>query len=112
MDEILECVGITDLKNILDLIVEKIPKFGKLEDVETYKLLRIINTLLKRISKTEDFHIRGQLQMTITKILPLCHDSGFRYRPFPHKIDDEKNEDELLAIFRDEHTVISTQFYE
>lgn len=29
-----------------------------LADVQ-YQLLRIINTLLKRISKTTDFHVRG-----------------------------------------------------
>ena len=43
-------------------------------------MLRIVNHLLKRISKTEDYLIRGQLQFTLTKILPICHDSGFHYR--------------------------------
>lgn len=43
-------------------------------------MLRIINHLLKRISKTEDYLIRGQLQFTLTKILSICHDSGFHYR--------------------------------
>jgi hypothetical protein len=43
-------------------------------------LLRVINHLLKRISKTEDYLIRGELQFALTKILPICHDSGFHYR--------------------------------
>lgn len=46
-----------------------------------HHLLRIINTLLKRISKTTDFHIRGELHLTITKILSFGHESGFVYQP-------------------------------
>jgi hypothetical protein len=44
------------------------------------RLLRVINYLLKRISKTEDYLTRGQLHFTLTKILSICHDSGFHYR--------------------------------
>ena len=80
LDDVLECVGVTDLKQVLDVIRDRVGNFGKLEQMEEYKLLRIINTLLKRISKTEDFHVRGELQMSLTKILTLCHDSGFHNR--------------------------------
>lgn len=52
LDDLLECVGVTDLKKILDIIGEKITKFKNLSDKDTYKLLKIVNTLLKRISKT------------------------------------------------------------
>lgn len=50
-----------------------------LSDVQ-YQILRIINTLLKRISKTTDFQVRGELHLTITRIMNLCHESGFDYR--------------------------------
>jgi hypothetical protein len=59
-----------------------------LEESDQYKLLRIINHLLKRISKTEDYHIRGQLHLTLTRFLPICHDSGFHYRAVPAKASD------------------------
>ena len=80
LDNVLECVGVTDLKQVLNVIRDWVGNFGKLEQMDEYKLLRIINTLLKRISKTEDFHMRGELQMSLTKILTLCHDSGFHTR--------------------------------
>jgi len=44
--------------------------------------------LLKRISKTEDYHIRGQLHFTLTKFLPICHDSGFNYRSVQAKASE------------------------
>ena len=64
-------------------------------------MLRIINNLLKRVSKTEDFLIRGELQVALTKILTICHDSGFHYRFQPMKItpilkeNDEKFDEEF-----------------
>jgi hypothetical protein len=59
-----------------------------LGEADQNKLLKIINHLLKRISKTEDYHIRGQLHFTLTKFLPICHDSGFHYRAPTTKASD------------------------
>lgn len=88
LDNVLECVGVTDLKQVLTVIRDQIGNFGLLDFSDSNKLLRIINTLLKRISKTEDFHIRGELQMSLTKILSLCHDSGFHSRSSAAKTED------------------------
>lgn len=88
LDNVLECVGVTDLKQVLTVIRDQIGNFGLLDFSDSNKLLRIINTLLKRISKTEDFHIRGELQMSLTKILSLCHDSGFHSRSSVAKTED------------------------
>jgi hypothetical protein len=59
IENILECLGVSDLADILTIISEQVCSFGNLEEADQNKLLRIINHLLKRISKTEDYHIRG-----------------------------------------------------
>ena len=51
---------------------------GKLKKI-TNKLLRIMNALLKRIKKSEDFHMRGKLQISLTNNLTLFYGSGFHY---------------------------------
>ena len=59
LDSVLECVGISELKDVLIIIRERVGEMKEvLADVQ-YQLLRIINTLLKRISKTTDFQVRG-----------------------------------------------------
>lgn len=86
IENVLECLGVGDLTEVLSLISEQICAFSSsLEQLEQFKLLRIINHLLRRISKTEDYRIRGQLHFTLTRFLPLCHDSGFHYRAVPAK---------------------------
>lgn len=76
-------------------------------------MLRIINHLLKRISKTEDYRIRGQLHFTLTRFLPFAHDSGFHYRSIPAKASEwEKinlNEEEMKDDMAHE---ITYEFYE
>lgn len=59
LDSVLECVGISDLKEVLNVIRERIGDLGDLEPKVSFNLMRIINTLLKRISRTTDFHVRG-----------------------------------------------------
>lgn len=48
----------------------------------------MINLLLKRVSKTEDYHLRGQLHLALTRFLPFCHDSGFHFRAAPAKANE------------------------
>ena len=66
------------------------------------KLLRVINALLKTVSKTEDYHLRGRLHLALTRFLPFCHDSGFHFRAQPAKaseyesIETCKEDEELL----------------
>lgn len=89
-----------DLTEVLEQISQQICSFSSsLEESDQIKLLRIINLLLKRISKTEDYHIRGKLHFTLTRFLPICHDSGFHHRaPLAHASDWDKatlSEDEL-----------------
>lgn len=89
IENVLECLGVSDLTEVLSLISEQICAFSSsLEELEQFKLLRIINHLLRRISKTEDYRIRGQLHFTLTRFLPLCHDSGFHYRAVPAKASE------------------------
>lgn len=88
IENVLECLGVSDLTEVLSLISEQICGFSGLDELEQSKLLRIINLLLRRISKTEDYRIRGQLHFTLTRFLPLCHDSGFHYRAQPAKASE------------------------
>ncbi len=89
IENVLECLGVSDLTEVLAVISAHICQFASsLEEADQNKLLRIINHLLKRISKTEDYHLRGQLHLTLTRFLPLCHDSGFHYRSLPARPND------------------------
>jgi len=86
---VLECLGVCDLTETLDLISTQIPLFASiLEETDQLKLLRVINLLLKRVSKTSDYHLRGQLHLALTKFLPICHDSGFHFRAVPAKASE------------------------
>lgn len=49
----LECLGVSDLTEMLDVISAQIPRFAsQLEETDELKLLRVINVLLKTVSKT------------------------------------------------------------
>ena len=50
--------------------------------------MRVINVLLKTVSKTEDYQLRGQLHLTLAGFLPFCHDSGFHFRAQPSKASE------------------------
>lgn len=39
-------------------------------------VLRITNGMLRKIPKSENIEFRGRLQLLLSKILILCHDSG------------------------------------
>lgn len=41
-------------------------------------LLRITNSMLKRISKAQDVEFRGRLHIALSKVLRLCHESGVK----------------------------------
>lgn len=63
----------SDLTEVLDVISAQIPRFAsQLEKSDQLKLLRVINVLLKTVSKTEDYHLRGRLHLALTRFLPLC----------------------------------------
>lgn len=79
LDSVLECVGIHSLGDVLEIISERV---GEMKDVLTdiaHHLLRIINTLLKRISKTTDFQVRGELHLTILDYLKLSSNPSWIY---------------------------------
>lgn len=111
LDSVLECVGIHSLGDVLEIISERV---GEMKDVLTdiaHHLLRIINTLLKRISKTTDFQVRGELHLTITRIINLCHESGFDYRPGTvHTNTKIQIQEGLLESFKQSN--ISIEFYD
>ena len=86
IENVLDCLGVSDLTEVLDVISAQIPRFARqLEETDELKLLRVINVLLKTVSKTEDYQLRGQLHMALTRFLPFCHDSGFHFRAQPSK---------------------------
>jgi hypothetical protein len=77
------------LTDILHVISTQIPRFAtQLEEVDELKLMRVINVLLKTVSKTEDYLLRGQLHLALTRFLPFNHDSGFHFRAQPSKASD------------------------
>lgn len=81
-----------------------------LADVQ-YQILRIINTLLKRISKTTDFQVRGELHLTITRIINFCHESGFEYRANASLPNDKIDiQEDLFDSFKG--SSIGLEFYE
>jgi len=54
---------------------------GRLDGVEPAEqntLLRMTNSMLKRISKAQDIEFRGRLHIALCKMLKLCHESGLR----------------------------------
>lgn len=54
---------------------------GKLDDVEPTdqnSLLRITNSMLKRVSKAQDIEFRGRMHIALSKMLKLCHESGLK----------------------------------
>ena len=58
--------------------------------------------LLKTVSKTEDYQLRGQLHLALSRFLPFCHDSGFHFHAQPAKaseyesIEDVKEDESLI----------------
>lgn len=43
-------------------------------------MLKLCNTLFKKMSRSLDVDIRGKLHLFLTKVLPLCHPSGRNYK--------------------------------
>lgn len=89
IENVLECLGVSDLTEVLNVISCQIPRFAnQLEKTDQVRLLRVINVLLKTVSKTEDYYLRGQLHLALTRLLPFCDDSGFHFRAPPSKASD------------------------
>jgi hypothetical protein len=101
LDCVLECVGVSELKEVLVVVRERIGELGEVEPKISFIFLRILNTLLKRISKTTAFQVRGELHLTITRIITFCHESGFEYHrdPVPVVADKPQVEDAFLDNF-------------
>lgn len=59
LDGVLECIGIEDLKGVLGVISDRVEEMREFMADISHHLLRIVNTLLKRISKTTDYQVRG-----------------------------------------------------
>lgn len=115
IENVLESLGVSDLTQVLGLISEQICSYEALSEADQVKLLRIINLLLKRISKTEDYHIRGQLHFTLTRFLPINHDSGFHNRSHPaHASDWDKAAptEEDRDSMSDELSEVTFEFYQ
>ena len=99
LDSILECIGVTDLQIVMHTIQERVndPTTRDIIVDVQYQMLRVINTLLKRISKTTDYYVRGSLHLTITKIIAFLHQSGFQYRVNTSN-NGNKNEENKIEI--------------
>lgn len=59
LDSLLECVGVGEMGGVLGVIRERVGDMREVVTDISHHLLRVINTLLKRISKTTDFQVRG-----------------------------------------------------
>ena len=96
----------------MDIITSQIPRFAnQLEESDQLKLQRVINVLLKTLSKTEDYQLRGQLHLALSRFLPFCHDSGFNFRAPTVKASEWESID---SVEEDQALMhgISFEFYE
>lgn len=80
---------------------------GQLENVDSFDqntLLRIINSMLKRISKAQDIQFRGRLHIALSKMLKLCHDSGMKGKGVSSgsnvQIDEEKDFPNTIVTYK------------
>lgn len=48
-------------------------------DKEQNSILKICNGIFKKLSRSQDIELRGNLQILISKLLPLCHPSGVNF---------------------------------
>lgn len=78
IDDIFECLSVKSLRTIFIVLESFVGKLEVVEAADQNTLLRMINTMLKRISKAQDIEFRGRLHIALCKMLKLCHESGLR----------------------------------
>jgi len=78
IDDIFECLSVKSLRTIFIVLESFVGKLEVVEASDQNTLLRMTNTMLKRISKAQDIEFRGRLHIALSKMLKLCHESGLR----------------------------------
>ena len=66
--------------------------------MEKYTLLKISNSILKRLSRTQDVDIRGSIHIFLTRILSICHKSGINKKSNERDFSFNESIDEDIAI--------------
>lgn len=78
IDDIFECLSVKSLRSIFEVLESYVSTAETVEPNDQNMLLRMINTMLKRISKAQDIEFRGRLHIALCKMLKLCHESGLK----------------------------------
>ena len=78
IDDIFECLSVKSLRTIFEVLESYVGRLDIVEAADQNTLLRMTNTMLKRISKAQDIEFRGRLHIALCKMLKLCHESGLR----------------------------------
>lgn len=80
IDDIFECLSVKSLRTIFEVLESYVARLDVMDPTDQNTLLRMTNTMLKRISKAQDIEFRGRLHIALCKMLKLCHESGLRNR--------------------------------
>jgi THO complex subunit 1 len=78
VEDILETFPIKDLEGLFDKIESnlKSKSYSSFNDNRKLTMLKISNTLLKRLSSSMDTKLRGRVQMALASIFPISDKSG------------------------------------
>ncbi|CAD8062524.1 unnamed protein product [Paramecium sonneborni] len=94
-EDIYECLSLQELQDYFNNLNSQISTISKFQDENKYVLLRICNSMLKRLSTTQDTFLRGQVQIFLTQIFSTIHPS---LRKKPINIRDRGFDEESVKV--------------
>ncbi|CAD8168103.1 unnamed protein product [Paramecium pentaurelia] len=94
-EDIYECLSLSELYDYFNNLYSQISTISKFQDENKYVLLRICNSMLKRLSTTHDTFLRGQVQIFLTQIFSTIHPS---LRKKPINIRDRGFDEESVKV--------------
>ncbi|KAL4493112.1 hypothetical protein ABPG72_003197 [Tetrahymena utriculariae] len=77
-EDFCDMLSVNDLREFIDTFESSIHKINYLSEQDSNYPLKICNVIFKKLTRTYDTRLRGELHIFLSKILPICHASGLK----------------------------------
>ncbi|KAL4441621.1 hypothetical protein ABPG74_021553 [Tetrahymena malaccensis] len=77
-EDFCDMLSVNDLREFIDTFESSIHTINYLSEQDSNYPLKICNVIFKKLTRTYDTRLRGELHIFLSKILPICHASGLK----------------------------------
>ena len=112
IEDIFETFPIKEIESLFELVSAFLKKVDqKIIDEKKYKILKITNTVMKRLSPSLDTKLRGEIQMLLSEIFPISDKSGVNLKGH-YNMNNSASWNEIENdIISNKSNIIDVKFY-